>query len=125
MLNATELAVVLHLIKKHSGGGSVITDGIHYKGAVNYYANLPTDAEEGDAYTVKYAGSTGTVPDGTEYVWGKLNGTLTWIDFLKDSYTKAEVDKKIADSISGKVDQSEFDELSDKVEKIIKLVGVK
>lgn len=96
MLNATELAIVLHLIKKHGGGGSAIIDGIHYRGAVNYYANLPADAEEGDAYTVKYAGSTGTVADGTEYVWGKLDGTLTWIDFSKDSYTKAEIDKMIS-----------------------------
>lgn len=73
-----------------------IVGGVHYKGAVNYYANLPTNAKEGDAYTVKYAGSTGTVADGTEYVWGKLDGTLTWIDFSKNSYTKAEVDNMIS-----------------------------
>lgn len=100
-----------------------IVGGVHYKGAVNYYVNLPTNAKEGDAYTVKYAGSTGTVADGTEYVWGKMDGVLSWIDFSKDSYTKEETDKKIADVASGiasKVDQSEFDELSDKVEKIIK-----
>lgn len=100
-----------------------IVGGIHYKGAVNYYANLPTNAKEGDAYTVKYAGSTGTVADGTEYVWGKMDGVLSWIDFSKNSYTKEETDKKIADvasGIAGKVDQSEFDELTDKVEKIIK-----
>ena len=65
--------------------------GLTYKGAVNYYSNLPNNAEEGDAYTVLYAGSSGTVADGTEYVWGKVGGTLQWIDFSKDSYTKAEV----------------------------------
>lgn len=65
--------------------------GLKYKGAVNYYSNLPNNAEEGDAYTVLYAGSSGTVADGTEYVWGKVSGTLQWIDFSKDSYTKAEV----------------------------------
>lgn len=70
--------------------------GLKYKGAVNYYNDLPNDAEIGDAYTVLYAGSSGTVPDGTEYVWGELNGTAQWIDFSKDSYTKAEVDALLA-----------------------------
>lgn len=70
--------------------------GLKYKGAVNYYSDLPNDAEIGDAYTVLYAGSSGTVPDGTEYVWGELNGTAQWIDFSKDSYTKAEVNGLLA-----------------------------
>lgn len=70
--------------------------GLKYKGAVNYYNDLPNDAEIGDAYTVLYAGSSGTVPDGTEYVWGELNGTAQWIDFSKDTYTKAEVDALLA-----------------------------
>lgn len=65
--------------------------GLRYKGAVNYYSNLPNNAEIGDAYTVLYAGSSGSVADGTEYVWGELNGTAQWIDFSKDAYTKAEV----------------------------------
>lgn len=70
--------------------------GLKYKGAVNYYNDLPNDAEIGDAYTVLYAGSSGTVPDGTEYVWGELNGTAQWIDFSKDTYTKADVDALLA-----------------------------
>lgn len=70
--------------------------GLKYKGAVNYYSDLPNDAEIGDAYTVLYAGSSGTVPDGTEYVWGELSGTAQWIDFSKDSYTKAEVNTLLA-----------------------------
>lgn len=70
--------------------------GLRYKGAVNYYSNLPNNAEIGDAYTVLYAGSSGSVADGTEYVWGELNGTAQWIDFSKDSYTKAEVNTLLA-----------------------------
>lgn len=70
--------------------------GIKYKGEVNYYADLPNSAEIGDAYTVKYAGSSGTTPDGTEYVWGTASGTNQWINFSKDSYTKAEVDALLA-----------------------------
>lgn len=67
--------------------------GIKYKGEVNYYSNLPATGNEiGDAYTVKYSGSSGTTPDGTEYVWGAVSGTNQWINFSKDSYTKAEVD---------------------------------
>lgn len=70
--------------------------GLKYKGAVNYYSDLLNDAELGDAYTVLYAGSSGSVPDGTEYVWGELNGTAQWIDFSKDTYTKAEVNALLA-----------------------------
>lgn len=71
--------------------------GIKYKGEVNYYSNLPSTGNEiGDAYTVKYAGSSGTTPDGTEYVWGTVSGTNQWINFSKDSYTKAEVDALLA-----------------------------
>ena len=71
--------------------------GIHYKGEVNYYSNLPTTGVAiGDAYTVKYSGSSGTTPDGTEYVWGTVSGTNQWINFSKDSYTKAEVDALLA-----------------------------
>lgn len=70
--------------------------GLKYKGAVNYYSDLPNDAELGDAYTVLYAGSSGSVADGTEYVWGELNNTAQWIDFSKDTYTKAEVNGLLA-----------------------------
>lgn len=70
--------------------------GIHYQGAVNYYSNLPANPERGDAYTVLYAGSSGTESDGTEYVWDMKGGTLQWIDFSKDSYTKAQTDALLA-----------------------------
>ena len=53
--------------------------GINYKGSVNYYGDLPNNAEEGDAYTVKYTGSSGTDADGTEYAWGKDNNVFSWI----------------------------------------------
>lgn len=71
--------------------------GIKYKGAVNYYNNLPATGNKiGDAYTVKYAGSSGTTPDGTEYVWGELGGVVQWIDFSKDCYTKSEINTMLA-----------------------------
>lgn len=68
--------------------------GVHYRGSVSYYDDLPTDAEEGDSYTVKYAGSTGSVEDGTEYTWGydTDTGDFVWISFSKDAYSKAETD---------------------------------
>lgn len=72
--------------------------GVHYRGQVDYYDNLPNDPEEGDSYTVKYAGSSGTVADGTEYTWGidSSTHTLTWISFSKDAYSKAETDLLLA-----------------------------
>lgn len=84
------------VLKDHSDKIDAAALGIKYKGEVNYYADLPNSAKIGDAYTVKYAGSSGTTPDGTEYVWGAVSGTNQWIDFSKDSYTKAEVDALLA-----------------------------
>jgi hypothetical protein len=84
------------VLKDHSDKIDAAALGIKYKGEVNYYADLPNNAEIGDAYTVKYAGSSGTTPDGTEYVWGTVSGTNQWINFSKDSYTKAEVDALLA-----------------------------
>ena len=72
--------------------------GVHYRGSVNYYDDLPTNPEEGDSYTVKYAGSTGSVEDGTEYTWGydTDTGNYAWISFSKDAYSKAETDALLA-----------------------------
>ena len=69
-----------------------LAGGVHYKGAVNYYDDLPSNPSPGDAYTVRYAGTSGTVADGTEYAWGKLDGVMQWINFSKDCYSKAETD---------------------------------
>lgn len=73
--------------------------GVHYRGSVNYYNDLPNDAAEGDSYTVKYAGTTGSVEDGTEYTWGYDTDTQTfaWISFSKNAYSKAETDALLAD----------------------------
>lgn len=65
--------VTLALAKK---GAKAYTDkviedigrGITYKGAVNYYNNLPQDAEIGDCYSVLYEGTSGTIPSGAEYI---------------------------------------------------------
>ena len=81
--------------------------GVHYRGSVNYFSNLPSNPSEGDAYTVKYTGSRGTTPDGTEYVWGldTDDNTYKWIGFSPDTYTKAEVDSLL----SGKQDNVAFE----------------
>lgn len=42
--------------------------GIIYKGAVNYYNNLPNNATSGDCYSVLYKGNSGNVSSGIEYV---------------------------------------------------------
>lgn len=67
------------------GGG-----GIVWRGAVNYYSDLPADAALGDCYTVKYAGSSGTKVDGTEYAWGNLDGTAQWIPMGPDVSVKVD-----------------------------------
>ena len=42
--------------------------GVNYKGAVNYYNDLPNNATEGDAYTVRYKGTSGTIAFNAEFV---------------------------------------------------------
>ena len=72
--------------------------GVHYRGSVNYFSGLPSNPSEGDAYTVKYSGTSGTTPDGTEYVWGldTDDNTYKWIGFSPDTYSKAEVDSLLS-----------------------------
>lgn len=88
------------ILKEHSDALELAALGFKYRGAVDYYADLPLNAEIGDAYTVKYSGSSGATPDGTEYVWGNVGDSEQWIDFSKDAYTKAETDALL----SGKQD---------------------
>ena len=64
-----------------------LANGIKYKGEVNYIDLLPSSPKVGDAYTVKYKGTSqeaGTDVDGGEYVWGKYEGTNQWILFGPD-----------------------------------------
>ena len=60
--------------------------GIVYKGAVNYYNDLPNNATIGDCYSILYKGSSGSDPSGLEYVWGKVNGqgSASWIQLGAD-----------------------------------------
>lgn len=69
--------------------------GVRYQGEVDYDSDLPSNAEVGDAYTVKYSGTSGTDLDGTEYTWGLNHQTqqYSWINFSKDSYTKTETNR--------------------------------
>jgi hypothetical protein len=56
-----------------------VATGFNWLGAVKYYDDLPTSANEGEAYTVMYAGTEGYEVDGTEYAWGQLDGAYQWI----------------------------------------------
>lgn len=84
--------VTLSLAKKYTNN---IIDGfgrgISYKGAVNYYTDLPNNASLGDCYSVLYEGTSGDTPSGAEYVWGKINNqnSATWIQLGKDIDTNS------------------------------------
>lgn len=93
-MDVVTLGAALNGAKKYTDTSvQALMGGVRYKGEVNYYNNLPNDAEEGDAYTVKYSGTSGSDPDGGEYVWGKnQQGDFGWRDFSKDCYTKTETD---------------------------------
>ena len=71
---------------------AALPNGLVYKGAVDYYSNLPASNQTvGDCYTVRYKGSSGTDPDGTEYAWGPVGGVNQWVPVGPD--------------ISGKIDK--------------------
>ena len=57
----------------------MLPNGMVYIGEVNYYNDLPNDAEVGSVYSVKYSGESGSNPDGTEYVYGLYEGENQWI----------------------------------------------
>lgn len=72
-----------------------LPNGLVYRGAVNYYKDLPTANNElGDTYSVKYQGETGTTADGNEYAWGEYDGALQWIKLGVNAYTKKEIDEQ-------------------------------
>ena len=98
-MDVVTLGAALNGSKKYTDSSvQALMGGVHYKGEVNYYNNLPKDAQEGDTYTVKYLGTSGSDPDGGEYVWGKnQQGELGWRDFSKDCYTKTETNRLLAD----------------------------
>ena len=71
---------------------AALAGGVHLKGAVDYYTDLPaTGQSEGDAYTVLYSGTSGTDPLGVEYAWATYNNTAQWIPLGEDPtyYAKA------------------------------------
>lgn len=63
----------------------ISTDAVTLKGTATKYANLPSDASEGDAYKVTY--SDDNYVDGTVYTYH--NGA--WVSLAKNSYLKAEI----------------------------------
>ena len=68
--------------------------GVVYKGSVNYYVDLPNNAELGDCYTVLYKETAGTEPSGIEYVWGvnTATGINEWTAFGPDLSEYATID---------------------------------
>lgn len=121
-MDIVTLGVALHGAKSYTDATiAPLLGGVHYRGSVNYVSNLPASPEEGDAYTVKYKGTTGTDPDGAEYVWGldTDDNTYKWIVFAGDTYTKAEVDallsgKQNAIDSTHKLSSDLVDDLTDK-----------
>ena len=94
-MDVVTLGAALNGSKKYTDQvAQSLMGGVHYRGSVSYYADLPSDPVEGDSYTVKYAGTSGSVADGTEYTWGYDTDSqdYAWISFSKDAYSKAETD---------------------------------
>ena len=99
-MDVVTLGAALNGSKKYTDQvAQSLMGGVHYRGSVSYYADLPSDPAEGDSYTVKYAGTSGSVADGTEYTWGYDTDSqdYAWISFSKDAYSKAETDALLAE----------------------------
>lgn len=79
--------IVTYVLAKNSANSAIssaiaaLPKGLVYRGAVSYMSDLPSGAEIGDCYTIKYKGTSGTVADGHEVAWGNYEGTPQWIDF--------------------------------------------
>lgn len=90
--------------------------GIIYKGAVSYYNNLPNNASAGDCYSVLYQGTSGTIPFGAEYIWGKISGSSSeqWIKLGEEANLSDYATIKYVDEIIGDIDNA-LDEISGEV----------
>jgi hypothetical protein len=101
-MDVVTLGAALNGSKKYTDTvAQSLMGGVRYQGEVDYYADLPNNAKVGDAYTVKYSGTSGTDLDGTEYTWGLNHQTQQygWIDFSKDSYTKTQTNKLLTTKV--------------------------
>lgn len=69
--------------------------GFSYKGAVDYYDDLPSSGNTvGDCYSILYKGSSGTEPDNSRYAWGEIDGVEQWIEInpVPETMTAEDVD---------------------------------
>lgn len=64
---------------------------LKYKGAVEYYKDLPTNAKDGECYSVIYEGESGTELSGKEYVWGNYRGSYQWVELGSDKIRKIKI----------------------------------
>ena len=66
---------------------AALPKGLVFRGEVDYVDELPSGAELGDTYSVRYKGTStdpSTELDGTEYAWGEYKGVLQWIPLGPD-----------------------------------------
>lgn len=90
---------------KHKGG-------VHAKGSVNTYAELPTDASEGDMYNVKTADPVHNVKAGdnlvftSEGVWDNYSGIIDLTGYVSntDVIDNETIDSWFTDNIVGQID---------------------
>ena len=74
-----EFEIAVALAKKGAADAvEPLTTGMTYKGAVDYYGDLPASPTVGDLYLVRYQGSSGTAQLTARYVWGPVGGTNAW-----------------------------------------------
>ena len=75
-----EFEIAVALAKKGvTDAVALFGEGLSFKGAVDYYGDLPNDAQTGDVYVVRYQGDSGTAQLNARYAWGDVDGTDAWI----------------------------------------------
>lgn len=66
-----------------------LTSAMHYKGSVDNYTDLPTDATEGDCYNIKNASDNNKAGDNAIFTkdktWDVVAGTVNLSDYLKET----------------------------------------
>lgn len=76
-----------------------MVSGVHYKGSVNTYSELPTANEVGDMWNIKNASANNKAGDNVVWdgtAWDNQGGTIDLSDYVKDTdivaLTNAEID---------------------------------
>lgn len=114
-----------------AGVKAEIAGALHFKGTVDYVSELPTDAEQGDVYQVRYRGESGTTPLDAEYAfngteWTELGSVVDLSAYSTTEQMNTAISTAKAEAIAdaeGKITALENGAVKDNADNITALEG--